>query len=180
MAVQKIISSSEATETSLELPTISKPVFLQGRWGRLSTKKQSKKKQNFLQLDVRPDQQSAPSAVHEYFVLHPAILMGLRYSLRWFWMDYREHEEMSHIEAQEQEQQKLGWDGPIEWPEILANKIWPFQSLWLVDDSLPMHAAAKARRKLFPRAVAGPSWFGSPQNDFVCIKPDPGEFINSK
>ena len=164
----------DAETEDMALPTFRKPVFLQGRWGELSKKQQNKRKRNYLQLDVQLDHQVAPTEVHGYFVLHPAILMGLRYSLRWFWMGCCDHEEMLPIDAREQEQQKLGWKGPGEWPMVLGNKVCPFQSVLLVDDGLEMHEAAKTRRKLFPHAVAGPSWFGSPRNDFVCINPDLG------
>ena len=176
LVVQKLLS--DAMTENITLPSFRNPVFLQEKWGELSEKKQNKCKMNYLPLDVRLDHQVAPTAVQAYFELHPAILMGLRYSLWWFWMGCCEHEEMSPMDAREQEQQKVGWKGPDTWPVVLGNKVYPFRSLWLVDGHLQMHAAAKAQRKLFPRVVAGPNWFGKHRNDFVCIKPDPGEHVN--
>ena len=131
LVVQKLLS--DAMTENITLPSFRNPVFLQEKWGELSEKKQNKCKMNYLPLDVRLDHQVAPTAVQAYFELHPAILMGLRYSLRWFWMGCCEHEEMSPMDAREQEQQKVGWKGPDTWPVVLGNRFTPFNHCgWLM------------------------------------------------
>ena len=62
-----------------------------------------------------------------------------------------------------------GWKGPMEWPNVLGERVAPFSSLWLTKQhkSYPMK-----RRQHLPRVVASPMFYGKPRYDFVCIKPD--------
>ena len=60
LVVQKLLS--DAMTENITLPSFRNPVFLQGKWGELSEKKQNKRKMNYLQLDVRLDHQVAPTA----------------------------------------------------------------------------------------------------------------------
>ena len=142
-----------------------RPWFLSGRWKKKKTGDKNNK--NWFKLDVDPlDDPRSTIFASQITDRHPAIMMGLHYSLRWYWMGMCNTRGITPSEIQEQ-RDGIGWKGPEEWPKVPENKVAPFTSLWLIRNN---NALNKHFAEQLPRVVASPNFYGKERYDCVCCK----------
>lgn len=136
------------------------PQFLYGQWGK-------KPRNNWFHLKLPSDSELARDKQKLIHARHPAIIMGLHYSLRWYWMGMCDVRQIEAHEIRAQSKFGIGWEGPTEWPQVYEDKVAPFTTLWLTrKDRTFDHQYAEQ----LPRAIASPQFYGKQRYDCVCCK----------